>query len=91
MTLGALLTMLRSIEGRHRMPFLTLGEAVERVLQRLADQREEKAGEVISLAGRRTRAEGEAYPARLKGAHGSTVSATARNPEKQKARRPVRT
>lgn len=26
------------------MPFLTLGEAVDRVLQRLSDQRNEKAG-----------------------------------------------
>ena len=71
------------------MAFVTLGDAVDRLLARLADQQEGKAGEVISLAGRRTRAEGEAYPARLKGAHGSAPSAKPRNPEKKTARMPV--
>ena len=40
------------------MPFLTLGEAVDRVLARLADQRMEKPGEVLSLPGKEARAEG---------------------------------
>lgn len=40
------------------MPFLTLGEAVDRVLARLADQRNEKPGEVLSLPGKEARAEG---------------------------------
>lgn len=47
------------------MAWMPLGDAVDRVLARLADQRNEKPGEVLSLTGKCARAEGEDYPARL--------------------------
>lgn len=48
------------------MAFISIGEAVDRVLARLADQREEKAGsEVLSFAaGKVARADRADYPAR---------------------------
>lgn len=52
MTLGVLLVMLRSIERDQGMAFISLTEAVDRVLARLAEQRNEKPGEVVRLPGK---------------------------------------
>lgn len=48
------------------MAWLPLGEAVDRVLARLADQREGKTGEVVNLPGKEAPAEGLAIRAREK-------------------------
>jgi len=63
MTLGALLLMLRSIGRGQHMAFITLTEAVDRVLARLADQREGKAGEAQHLPGKVARGKGKEDPA----------------------------
>ncbi len=79
--------MVRARKGTNRMGFLTLGEAVDRVLARLADQREGKGPGGMTPPGKCARAEGEDYPARL--VHGVTVAKPA-NTERARARRAAR-
>jgi len=61
------------------MGFISLGEAVARVLDRLEAQREGKTGEVISLPGKAAGVRGGAEaPLLASGRHGSLVSAKPR-------------
>lgn len=69
------------------MAFITLHEALDRVLERLAVEREIKTGEAQHLPGKVAPAEGLAIRAR--GDHGSTARAKPRKAEKQRARMPV--
>lgn len=77
------------------MAFISLGEALDRVLEKLAVERSErKTGEVISLAGKCVRAEGEENPARLESLgcgmapDGGAASRIRLAPEPRSARRP---
>jgi hypothetical protein len=76
------------------MAWLPLGEAVDRVLARLADQREEKGPGGVTPPGKCARAEGEDYPARFKTSDAvlarptPTASRIRVAPEPRSARRP---
>lgn len=59
------------------MGFVTLGEAVDRVLARLADQRDGKEAGGVETARQLAAAEGEDYRLR-RGHHGNTAKAMPR-------------
>jgi hypothetical protein len=74
------------------MAWLPLGEAVDRVLARLADQRKEKAGKVVSLPGEGARVGGgDQAPALARdgSGHGITCAKLAKT-ERERARRAAR-
>lgn len=71
------------------MGFISLGEAVARVLDRLEAQREGKTGEVISLPGKAVRVLGEEAPALARGSGDAPGAPSSRDILSRATRRPT--